>query len=117
MSRIDIEQRRKAAVLQIVGGGVVVLHDQPDELLHMFGALEDRRCGAVSATPHQGQPFAGHNQVGAHQDASQEAVKFTDKHRLAVVRQAGELFLKLLQMSRNARHAASSSTAAVRRRG
>ena len=46
--RVDIEHRSKAAALQIVGGGIVVLHDQPDELLDM---LVLSKTGAASSSP------------------------------------------------------------------
>jgi len=69
---VNIEHRGKAAALHIICDGIVVLHDEVKELLRFLGTLKDG-CGVfVSTAPHKRQPFTGHNQVGAHQNASQE---------------------------------------------
>ena len=95
MSRIDIEQRFivPGSALKVSRDGVVALHNQPDQLLHLFGIFEDGRRVLVHAGPYHWQPFAGHDQIRTDKDAGEKAIELGEQHRLVTV-QSSEQLLK-----------------------
>jgi len=75
-----------------------MLHDEPENPVDMVKIVKGGlRIGAVPP-PDDRKPLTGLDQVGAHQQTGNEAIKLFKQHRLLA--KSEQFFLKLLEVAR-----------------
>src|SRR6266567_7292290 len=76
---------------------VVMDHDKPKNPVQMVDAFKAGLVPIFGAPPHQGKPFAWLYHLRANEKSGNEAIEFTDQHRLLV--ESEEFLFKLLQLT------------------